>query len=126
MAPGFKPIPLKNINNLCYRNSVLHALFSIDYFMNLVDWGYELTQKPIYLALGDAAERFRGSNHRTNRAEKDVREFMRRIGTSSAGNRDWEPQELFKHKGTQEAAELFLTYLMQRLCGSELTDDLLG
>lgn len=125
MAPGFMPLPLLNTSNLCYRNSVLNSLFSIDYFLNLLDLGQKLAPKPIYRVLGDAAQRFRENNRQGENAENDVREFMRIIGTGSEGNKDWGPQEGFRHTGRQQAAEEFLVYLMGRLCDSELTDDLL-
>lgn len=119
------PLPLRNISNLCYRNSVLHSLFSIDYFLNLLDLGHRLTEKPIYKVLGDAAQRFRENNGQSEKVENDVRRFMHIIETGSQGNQDWGPQGGYRHTGTQESAEQFLVYLMRRLCDSELTDDVL-
>lgn len=120
------PLPLINRRNTCYRNSVLHSLFSIDYFVNLVELGHRMTQKQTYTLLLDAARRFRRNNQPGQNAESTVRTFMRHIeDNGSAGNNQYNGQASFERSGAQDAAVTFLAYVMQRLCMTELTNPLM-
>lgn len=120
---SIRPVTLRNISSDCYRNAVLHSLFSIDHFLNLVRWGSQVTGKQIYTTLHDASTRFRRESERIRSAENSVQSFTTLIRTSTARNSLLGESEKFVRSGVQEDAADFLTYLMNRLCKSEIPED---
>lgn len=121
---------LRNTDFTCYRNSVFHSLFSIDYFLNLLISGREVTQKKcqIYNALWRAAINFRGG---------DGNEFRSRVGdawrimtktlplTGREGRDDGMADKKYNDNigGRMEDVGTIFEYLMFRLCETELTSD---
>lgn len=136
LNPTTQLYSLKNTAQLCYRNSVLHSLFSIDSFLNLLESGGSTTQNavpaiPLYGQLLRAAKQFRGGNQTEFRgaANNAWSTMIKTDPTTRAENRDegivdkrWDPND----SGRQEDAGALFDYLMFRLCETELNPDQRG
>lgn len=80
-----------------------------------------MTNKQIYGNLKDAAERFRTKSRQNEGAESPVRTFMDLI-TMHRVEGPLGSSVIFS-QGDQEDAGLFLSYLLDRLCQSEIPAD---
>lgn len=119
------PIPLRNTDLTCFANSVLHSLFSIDYFLNVVSNAYAATERPFYKWLRDAAHKFRRENERSRGADTEVQTILGHIATVKAKNAGGESGMILL-QSTQQDADGFLRHLMERICITELPNTSLG
>lgn len=123
-------VSLPNQANDCFRNSVLHCLFSLDQFVNLVDAGESMTDRKTYKLLSKLARLFRSGDPSVNTVEA-IRPFWTHIlktggdltspaaaDPSNIGMKPW------GSKDNQEDASDFLEYLLARLCSAEISVDI--
>lgn len=121
---------LKNTSSTCYRNSVFHSLFSIDYFLNLLESGNSITNRtiPIYGQLLRAATHFRGGDERPFRGAV-ISAWSTMIRTKPTTGKEGRNQGLPDREfnpndgGQQEDVGTLFDYLMSRLCETELNRD---
>ncbi|KAJ0119538.1 hypothetical protein J7T55_013741 [Diaporthe amygdali] len=124
--PGYQLVALRNRDNLCYRNAVLHSLFSIDYFHNLLDYGCQLTGNLlIYRHLLDAAHAFRAGVGQRQQLEHATYSAWLVLLHSPPNNINSTQEAFSVRGGDQQDAGDFFHYLMERLCESELSDILI-
>lgn len=120
---------LRNPGALCYRNAVLHSLFTFDRFVQLLEAVTTLLQeadRPLAGELRDLALRFR----RGDAAVKNVNaaKALWNTLTQTPGNPASAVQSLadmvaFNAATSQQDAEEFLQYLLYRITATEIPVD---
>lgn len=114
---------------MCYRNSVLHSIFSIDYFMNLLESGKSVTQnaQPMYGQLFKAAQHFRGGKEEIFRGNVErawmniTQRYPRAVDTIDDRDTVGSAQSRFALvDGEQHDVSEFYAHLVPRLCVTEL------
>lgn len=122
---------LPNSGNLCFRNAALHALFSMDKYVQLLEAGASLMDpqdRPLFSQLRDLALRFRRgeSSVGTNNAIDPVWNTITTTGADPTTPVSYEfaTNSYGGDRAGQEDCVEFLEYLLWRLTSTEISVDL--
>lgn len=126
IAPTTALVSLPNTGVLCYRNSVLHSLLSLDKFVKFITAAGGVTNRPIYHQLLELSRRFRSGDPsiRTTAVDRvwdticnTSADPTSPVSAETAALRGWQT-------GDQQDTTHFLEYLLERLCSTEISVDL--